>query len=278
MSFKVVHIGGPPGSGKTTFARCLAGRRPNRDHYCLRMRLDAGAVIPDLRIHVPGAGLITHTECRLSAERAHERIGMELERVADGRRGGVICMETDGDPCFRNAYPYHAQVFLLNPASHASEIFRDSGEAEQALQRAMVDTCAFAAEVYGVYGLEDSTLHGEMAALRPTPEPWRREGMTTLREFLNSPIGVAVEARVQLHPSYQAVLESDVIVLNGALAAQDCSESWRPRLEALVYRAASAGDRKPWFAACNPADQEDLLAHRALRRVEELLDGSWGLA
>jgi energy-coupling factor transporter ATP-binding protein EcfA2 len=276
MSFKVVHISGPPGSGKTTLARCLAGRRPNRDHHCLRFRLDSEAVIPGLRIHVPGTGLITHHECRVTPERAFERMGTELERVADGRRSGVICVETDGHPCFRNSYPYHAQVFMLKPTAAAAEIFRESEEAAQALHRAMADTCAFAAEVYGVAGLEDSTLHGELGALRPTPEPWRHVGVSTLKEFLDSPIGAAVEARTQLHPAYQSLLESDVVILNSALGIEGQSPPWRARLEALLRRAAAPPDRRPWFGECNPADGEDPLGHRALARVEELLAAGWG--
>lgn len=208
--------------------------------------------------------------CSLNTNLVFEEVSEVLKAVAAADENAMIFVETDALPCFRHAYPYHAKVFLMTTPVSLGNIFRTPTETAGAIDKAMNDTAEFAAQIFG---LEQSS---HDSAVLPAVDPGERKAYfgsaQSVEEFLASDVGTEITSRMQLQPEYHSIIESDVVLLNEALGRNgDLTEQCAQRIETLLENLRLRLDRQPWFAVCDPADERDSLAQRALQKIEALL-------
>lgn len=267
----ILHISGPPASGKTTLARRLAALVQPAEPDYIRFDLQADASPARLRIARTLPEMASSTHRNVNPKLVFEQVADTLKTVATGHDHALVFIETDAQPCFRHAYPYHVTLFVMSPPAHLGIVFRSPTQTAQAIQRAMDDTSEFAAELFGLgAGPQDSATGPAIHPKDRKPQPTQ-----SVEDFLSSDVGTEIAARMQLQPEYHAIMDSDVILLNvaqpgdRAVTARCVTEIDR-LLETIRRRLG----RQNWFAACNLLDQEDLIAKRALQRVKQLLQAA----
>lgn len=211
--------------------------------------------------------------CAVSSNLVFEEVPEALGRVASEAENATIFVETNAHPCFRHAYPYHAKVFVMQPPASLDAVFRSPTQTADAIEKAMDDTAEFAAEMFGL----ERWAHD--SAVLPAVDPKDRKVQSghaqSVEEFLASDVGAEITSRMQLQPAYHPIIDSDVILLNEAVehdadTCRQCAE----KLEALLENLRRRLDRQPWFAVCDPSDEQDPLAERALQKIEALLEAA----
>lgn len=271
MVAPVLHISGPPKSGKTGLVERLAANLNSHPPHLVRFHLKKVGRSPTLRPAQPLAALASSKRRDLvDPKRVFEAITEAVQEIMQLNDAAPIIIETDAEPCFRHAYPYDVKVFIMRPPRNLSDVFRSARDAATAMQRALEDTAEFAAEMFG--------LHPEPldAGLLPDADPPKRMARDSLgcthNEFLNSDIGMEVSARMMLHPAYHAVVESDVILLNEGLPS-DCQAiaELSKQLDTLLEGVRRQLKRQAWFASCNPLDENDRVASMGVERILALL-------
>jgi hypothetical protein len=265
MSPVVVHISGPRASGKTTLARILAVRSGDRRPHYLRFYVAGVQDSPPLRLLQPIEEMasVHRRDCR--PELVFEEVLEAIRRV--GGNGERVIVETDTEPCFRNAYPYDVKLFIMSCPAAMEQVFRRPGEAMEAIGRALDDTTQFAAEVFGMppEGTRLSRFPGSSGAAEAADG--REAG-----GFLPTDVGADIASRLHLQPAYQPLLDSDVVVFNEGLgefgdAALNCSA----RIEALFNALRRLVGRRSFYTAWEPLNTEDPMGRMCLERIEELM-------
>jgi len=267
----ILHISGPPASGKTTLAELLAAMTPGTKPDYIRFDLGSDTAPRTLRIagSLPDMAGITHQT--VHSELVFEKIADAIKTIAENQAGDTIFVETNAQPCFRHAYPYHVKVFVMLPPPTLGVIFRSESETAEAIQRAMGDTAEFASELFGMgAGPQDSTILPTAKLPDAKAQPAQ-----SIEEFLNSDVGTEIAARMQLQPEYHAIMDSDVILLNVGLCHDEAvTARCAKRIDALLETLRQRLGRQNWFIVCNPFDGDDPRCRRGLEKIEALLEAA----
>ncbi|MFQ5429928.1 MAG: hypothetical protein ACE5E1_06420 [Phycisphaerae bacterium] len=272
MTATVLHISGPAGSGKTTLAGMLAARMSAAEVHHVRFHLLEDHRPPPLRVAVPLEEVATSTRHFVDPRRVFEDVADVIRTAADGREDAVLLVETDAEPCFRHAYPYHVKVFIVPSPAALETVFRSPREAAVAIERAMDDTAEFAAEFFGLG--PDPSDSGMLPPIQPQATS-RPAATQSVEEFIRSDVGTEITTRMQLQPEYHPIIESDVILLNTGRAHPSRWTSLCARnIEVLLETMRRRLGRRYWFAACDLADDRDPQVARSLEWVEALLDAA----
>jgi len=269
----ILHISGPPASGKTTLARILAARAGASRPYYLRLDVHTERPAQPLRLSVSLDEMADCARRTVRSDLVFEEVSEAIREIAPPDERPTIIVETGAEPCFRHAYPYDVKVFILAVPDDLETVFRSPMETAVAIDRAMEDTAEFAAELFGL----DRDFHdsGALPAIDAT-----RDGRATAEiaqsaeEFLQSDVGTEIASRMQLQPAYHAIIDSDVILLNLA-AGKDRELTMRcaQQIVSLLGPLQRRLGRRYWFAACN-LEAADPFARRGLETIEALLLGA----
>lgn len=271
MPTTILHISGPPASGKTTLAELLAARADGTKPDYIRFDLGSDTAPRTLRIAGSLTDMASITHQTIHSELVFEKVADAIKTIAANQGGDTIFVETNAHPCFRHAYPYHVKVFVMLPPPTLGAIFRSEAETATAIQRAMDDTAEFASELFGMgAGPQDS------ATLPTVKLPDAKAPPTqSVEDFLRSDVGTEIAARMQLQPEYHAIMDSDVILLNVGLCHDEAvTARCAKRLDALLETLRQRLGRQSWFVACNPSDRDDSRCRRGLEKIEALLQAA----
>lgn len=274
MPIKVVHIAGPPGSGKTTLARRLAARRTQGASHHLRLtggkKAGTTGSAPALRLAIPDDDMDSSTTAAIDPDLVFERLPAEIQRLHRPRSSTLVFVETDAEPHFRHAYSYDVRVFIMPCPNALADVFRSRQQAEAAVRRAMHDTVDFAEEVFGL--TRDARLDTPRDSIKRFDPPPVNERDRDVLAFIDGALGSRLAVQFMLQPCYHVLTDSDVVLLNlGVGPDSDAAELCAHRLQALLDRLKREGTRPAWFAACEPADPEDALSMQAVLRIESLI-------
>ena len=277
MPLCVVHICGPAGSGKTELARRVARRlEPEQPHHLRLVRWDGDG--PDfLTAVVPMDGMYESRRCTYSPARIFEQLPAALRSIKQVRRWGTVLLETDTDPCHRQAFEYGARVFVAPAPGDLFEVFRTPQQARAAFHRIMQDTLVFASEIFGLtpdkvldesrYGLSslsDSTVLAAPAAAMSD---------TDMGRIQSTSVGRDLAMRIQLQPDYYAICESDVVLINTARGACHAGvDGIARRIELMQSQLPRPAGRQPMLAVCDLCDDSDPMQRQALERIKSLID------
>ena len=234
MSLTVTLLSGPRRSGKSLIAGLIIDEvLDHRPHY-LRLtavnggkRPAVGIAPPRERCAVASAQWLCY-EC----ERVFEVLPEMLAAIHRKERNGRVIIEADA------------------PQS-LSEVFRTSVQAARALQDVLDDTAEFAAEIFGVS-------HGGGYLDDDTRQERDLLSKSDIRRFLGSPLGDQLATRIQLHPEYHGLVESDVVLINTAAGGVPAIvDGCCRRLERLLSRIHAPGTTGRPVFCCDPADLHD---------------------
>ncbi len=279
MPIKVVHIAGPPGSGKTTLVRRLAARRTSGARHHLRLNSHAAVEkelvprepAPTLRLSVPTDDMESSTTATIDPDLVFERLPAEIERLHKRKTSTTIFVETDAEPHFRHAYSFDARVFIMPCPATLADVFRSRREAEDAVRRAMHDTRDFAEEIFGL--TREARCDPPRDSIKRFDPPPVSDRDRDVLAFIDAALGSRLAVQFLLQPCYHVLIDSDVVLLNlGVGPDGDAAEICAHRLQAIFDQLRREGSRPAWFAACEPADPEDALGMQALVRIESLID------
>ena len=223
-----------------------------KPHY-VRLTAVNGGKRPPVGITPPKRGCAVASAQWLCYERdrVFEVLPEMLATVHREDRNGRVVIEADADPVLRHAYPYDHQLFVMPAPRSVSEVFRSSMQAARALQDVLDDTAEFAAEIFGVS-------HGGAYLDDDTREERDLLSKSDIRRFLGSPLGDQLATRIQLHPQYHGLVESDVVLINTAAGGVPAIvDGCCRRLERLLSRihAPCAAGRAVF--CCDPEDLHD---------------------
>lgn len=280
MPIKVVHIAGPPGSGKTTLARRLAARRNAGARHHLRLSgrpvaepcaAQSREGVPTLRLSVPTDELDSSTTTTIDPELVFEKLPAEIQRLHKPKTSTTVFIETDAEPHFRHAYSYDARVFIMPCPTGLSDVFRSRKQAEEAVRRAMHDTRDFAEEIFGL--TREARCDPPRDSIKRFDPPPVSERDRDVLAFIDAALGSRLAVQFMLQPCYHVLIDSDVVLLNlGVGPDGDAAEICAHRLQAIFEQLRREGSRPAWFAACEPADADDALSMQALLQIESLID------
>lgn len=267
----ILHISGPPASGKTTLAELLAARAHGTKPDYIRFDLGSDTAPRTLRIAGSLCDMASITHQTIHSELVFEKVADAIKTIAANQSGNTIFVETNAHPCFRHAYPYHVKVFVMLPPPTLGVLFRTEAETAEAIHRAMDDTAEFASELFGMgAGPQDSTMLPNVKLPDAKTQPAQ-----SVEDFLNSDVGMEIAARMQLQSEYHAIMDSDVIILNVGLSHDEAvTARCAKRLDALLETLRQRLRRQSWFIACDPFDGDDPRCRRGLERIEALLNAA----
>lgn len=249
MSVAILHISGPPDAGKTATAVGFAEYRGDRPTYYLRLDTEREGA-PALRLSRPLPVLAEPRRLVSKPGVVFETLAEAIGDIAQRDGDATIVVETDNEPCFRNACPWHARVFCLPPVHDPGTLFRTRDEINEAIKVLMEDTRSFAAEVFGLeHGPGDSSMLPAMESKQII----EADTSELLEEFLASEVGADISHRMRLHSEYYAIMDSDILVLSESRgswtgAAAQISNMLRQLLDST---RANVG-RQVHAMQCNP--------------------------
>lgn len=274
MALNVVMVTGPRRSGKSTLITALIAEVCTRQpHYVRLAACDGSKRPPAVRREADEAqeracGVATATWISYDPARVFETLPETLAAVHRRDRGGCVLIEADTDPNLRHAYPYDTQIFTMPAPERVEDVFRTPEEMRAALQSAMHDTSAFAGEIFGLAPDDGSTvLSVHDSAPKRSPELSEAQ----LSNLMQTPLGEELASRVQCHPDYHGVLESDAVVINtGVGGTSEAVDEVVRRLEQLARRLRPNVQDRSIVFCCDLCDGEDprrqkLFAHLARR-------------
>jgi len=256
MGLVVTIVNGPRRSGKSTIIREMVATVYRTPPHYLRLTCNDGDKVrpaPCAAGNPSDCGVASAAWVEYDPGRVFEVLPEALAAVAVRNPNAQVIIEADADPSPRQAFTYHARLFVMRAPDCEHEVFRSCEEAAGRLQAALNDTSTFATEVFG--------LCGELAA----PEDDSHQdlpGFTPLQmqSFLHSPLGRQLALRSQLQPAFHAILDSDVIVMNTALGGVSADvDATRRRLDSLVTHIQKGSSRRSRLFCCDFMDPQDPL-------------------
>lgn len=280
MSLCIAHICGPKGSGKTTLAELLAAYLGSRDLFHLELVHGPDAPPDPVRLTPAARGALLTRRCAYEPDRLFEQLPIFLQSVRRERRWATVLLESDSDPCHRQAHDFAVRLFVAPAPVGEQDVFRPDDAAARALNEVMNDSAAFAAEVYGLPPVPELDELDPVAPpapfdLAPAGEHVGDRDPLSRSQFgrlLDSDLGMEIAARVQFQPEYQLMLESDVVIINtGCGGAGDVIDTVARRIEELQLCIRRPAGREPLLAVCDLADGEDPMRRSALDRAAELV-------
>lgn len=251
MGLSVTLVSGPRRSGKSLVAALIIDEVVDHEAHYVRLSAANGSKRPPVGVAPPEKSCDVASAQWLCYEhdRVFEMLPEMLAAIHKRDRFGQVIIEADADSVLAHAYPYDQQFFVVPAPRSLDEMFRSSVQAARALQDVLDDTAEFAAEVFGLP-------HGEGYPDDDTREEHILLSKSEVRVFLDTPLGNQLATRIQLHPAYHGLVESDAVLVNtaageGSTVVDGCCR----RLERLLSRVQGAAHR-PIFC-CNPADPND---------------------
>ncbi|MEZ6084845.1 MAG: hypothetical protein R3E58_13165 [Phycisphaerae bacterium] len=183
-------------------------------------------------------------------ERVFETLPEILTQIHAKDRYGCVIIEGDADPNLLQAYPYDFALFIMPSPETENDIFRSKDQVKKAFEAAMNDTAAFTSEIFGVGGVDDSW-SGE----RKTPRPDMSD--TQMIRLLDSPLGQELASRIQCHPDYHGLIDSNAIVVNtGIGATSGAADAVVARLETLINDNSPVSNHRSIYC-CDVLDRHD---------------------
>ncbi len=180
---------------------------------------------------------------------------------------GSVVLEAETDPVLRHAYPYDHRIFMMPTPATINAVFRDPRHAATELQHVLDDTAAFASEIFGLF---------DEADCEDVDPPEQRQNLTGtgMRGFLYSPLGDELATRIQLQPAYHGLVESDVIIVNTSVGAQEpeTTECLR-RMERLLKRVRGATERRSQLFLCDPKDHNSKTCKKMMKTLGPMCRG-----
>lgn len=280
MPLNVVMVTGPRRSGKSTLITALIHEVCTHQPHYVRLAAVDGSKRPprpakpalasraEPAAPTRDCGVATATWISYDPNRVFETLPSALAAVQRRDRGGCVFIEADTDPNLRHAYPYDTQIFTIPSPAQVEDVFRSPSEMRVALQSALHDTSAFAGEIFGLCSDGDSSGDGQ------ADEPGRDEpdmSDSQIVDLMHSPLGEALASRMQFHPDYHGVLESDAIVMNtGVGSTSPAVDEVVRRIENLARKAVRDPERRSIVFCCDLCDRDDprrqkLMAHLGRR-------------
>lgn len=270
MPVVTLQITGPADSGKTEVANHIAtALQPVKPYY---LRVDAVRPSqPSLRLNQPLPLMKEARRLLVDPGSIYQPISDAIGAIATTDPNAVIIVENDNEPCFRAAYPYHIKCFVI-PGAAESELFRTQEEVATAIRQTMEDTGAFTTAVFGIEaGPGDSSIlpATDSVATADAEVPDDDE----VQEFLESDIGYEIAGRMRLRDPFQAIIESELVVLNDGRRpwTQDELASAK-RLHTLCTSMNQRLERHCYFVPMTRSTDEDRknkysLSNTALRLI-----------
>ncbi len=279
MPMTTIFVCGPGGAGKSMLARLLARdvlRRP--PHYVRLCPIDLDGLPSRGEPDVTTAEGVASAQCvGYTPERVFEVLPDVLTKIRRQQKIVTAIIEADSDPCLRHAHPYDHRIFAMTAPDDLHRVFRRPAEASAAMKQVMEDTAAFASEIFGLFddaSMDDDEGVRHRRGVR-TPHGIEEQIEVSehhVRRFALSPLGAEIASRIQLQPEYHAMIESDVVVLNGAAGPRSPTlEACARRIETLLGRIREHGCRESTLFCCDPSDASDARRRDLLERLRTML-------
>ncbi|HSW44692.1 MAG TPA: hypothetical protein VLM89_03885 [Phycisphaerae bacterium] len=287
MPLKTMLINGPSGGGKSTVARLIVRDVLRQPVHLVRLRAAHDGHTNSVERLAPageGSDWASRHRVTYTAERIFETLPDGLRAVRHIEPAGLAVVEADGDPAVRHAFPYDYRVFVMAAPVGVEDVFREARDAAVALQQVMLDTAAFASEIFGLFdadSLDDSRGVHHRAARIPSLQPEIPRHIecldvaeTQVQQFLDSPIGAEIAARIQLQPEYHALVEADVVLINTrpgdrSAALKECIR----RIEKLLSRIRHDARRHSVLFWGDVNDDTNPLRATLICRLKNLIEG-----
>lgn len=256
MGLVVTIVNGPRRSGKSTIIREMVATVYRTPPHYLRLTRNDGDKLrpaPCAAGNPSDCGVASAAWVGYDPERVFEVLPEALAGVARRDPNAHVVIEADADPSLRQAFTYHARLFVMRAPAGEHEVFRSCAEAAGRLQAALNDTSTFATEVFGLcgeIGASDDDAHQNLPGFTPLQ----------MQSFLHSPLGCQLALRSQLQPAYHAILDSNVIVMNTAVGGTGPDvDATRRRLDSLVSHMHRGSPRPSRLFCCDFMDPQDPL-------------------
>ncbi|HPF38357.1 MAG TPA: hypothetical protein P5081_04760 [Phycisphaerae bacterium] len=277
MSVAVLHISGPPDAGKTATAIGFAEFRGDRPAYYLRLDTQREGA-PALRLSRPLPVVAEPRRLVAAPGVVFETLAAAIGEIAQRDADATVIVETDNEPCFRHAYPWHARVFCVPPINDPRVVFRTREQIAKAVKELMEDTHSFAAEVFGLeHGPGDSSIMLPAMETRQIVEADRPivETDTTelLEQFLASEVGVDITFRMRVHTEFYAIMDSDVLVMSEARGAwTGAAAETGGMLRQLLEMTRARLGRSVFPVQCNPNDTTSASFRTCVEMIDKAVE------
>lgn len=252
MGLTVTMISGPRGAGKSALIRAMIDHLWDRPPHYLRLAAaDSDKQRPKLtKKRIPESDVASARWLRYDIDHIFEILPHALTAIHRDDRYGSVVIEADDDPALRHAYPYDYRIFVMPVPAMLREVFRHPKSAAAELRRALDDTAAFASEIFGLVPQDK----------QPEVDPSEDRADLTdaqMRGFLHSPLGDELATRIVLQPSYHALVESDVAVVNTGVGLRSSeTEPCLRRIQKLLDRLGGKKAQRCVLFLCDPQDPD----------------------
>ena len=269
MGLCVTFVSGPRRSGKSAVIQMMIDKLWARPpHYIRLVRSGSDKHRPRTSAsECPKCGVASARWLEYDSDRIFEVLPDALTTIHLEDRFGSVAVEADTDATLRYAYPYDYRVFVMPLPSSLKDVFRDAVHAAAEFERVLVDTQAFATEVFGLFA-------GGASEDGEPPEDRGDLSGTQMRAFLHSPLGDELATRIQLQQPYHGLVESDVILVNALVGkpTAETNECLR-RIERLLDRTRSVSGRRSELFRCDPHDSNPGTRQRLLKALRPMCQG-----
>ena len=269
MALCVTFISGPRRSGKSAVIQMMIDELwAHAPHYIRLVRTGSNKRRPRTSPpNPPKCGVASARWLEYDNDRIFEVLPDALTTIHRQDRFGSVAVEADTDAMLRYAYPYDYRVFLMPRPSSLKDVFRDAVHAAAEFERVLVDTQAYASEVFGLFA------GGAPEDAEPSEDRGDLSG-TQMRAFLHSPLGDELATRIQLQQPYHGLVESDVIIVNTRVGQRtaETNECLR-RVERLLDRTRCVSGRRSELFRCDPHDPDRGTRRRLLEALEPMCQG-----
>jgi hypothetical protein len=266
LGLTVTFVSGIRRSGKSALIDVMIGQFcETRPHYVRLVQSHGDKHLPKQPARpTRDLGVASARWIEYDNERTFEVMQETLTAIHRRDRYGMVLIEADADPVLRHAYPYDHRVFVMPVPQEMGTVFREPAEAAEEMRRVLDDTTMFASEFFGLLA-ENSCDDADPSEERPDLSA------TQMRGFLYSPLGDELATRMLLHPRYNGLIESDVIVVNtAAIEATPATKPCLDRLARLLERMRGTCNRGGELFLCNMDGSQTRLPRALGKALKQL--------